>query len=88
MMHNIACIFAQAAARAEVDREQVNRRALAEGHRSRALEAVRNTLQMVDPEVRRSFWQDKMLPDTALAPLREEAGFKRLEAEYAQPRWR
>jgi tetratricopeptide (TPR) repeat protein/predicted Ser/Thr protein kinase len=86
MMHNIACIFAQAVARAEADLQEEDRRSLAESYRSRALEAVRQALAMLRPEVRLSFWQDKVLPDAALTPIRSHAEFKRLQDEYDR-RW-
>jgi serine/threonine-protein kinase len=81
MMHNSACIFAQAVARAEADLQEQDRRSLAEGYRGRALKAVHQTLAMVRPEERLSFWQDKILPDAALMPIRNEAEFKRLNEE-------
>jgi tetratricopeptide (TPR) repeat protein len=81
MMHNVACIFAQAVARAEADRQP-----LVEVYRSRALEAVRQTLLMLPAEERFSFWQDKVLPDAALASIRDEADFKRLQEEYRRDR--
>jgi tetratricopeptide (TPR) repeat protein len=81
MMHNIACIFAQALVRSEVDRKS-----LAETYRRRALEAVRQTLALVRPQDRASFWQHKVLPDAALAPLHNDAEFKRMRDEYAQRR--
>jgi serine/threonine-protein kinase len=86
MMHNIACIFAQAAARVEADVQEKNRQSLAESYRSRALEAVRNTLAMLLPKERLQFWQDKILPDTALAPIRNEAEFQRLKDECVSRR--
>jgi tetratricopeptide (TPR) repeat protein len=82
MMHNIACTFAQAVARAEADLQKEDRRSLAESYRSRALEAVRQTLAMVRPRQRSSFWQDKILPDAALTPIRNDAEFKRLQNHY------
>jgi tetratricopeptide (TPR) repeat protein len=80
MMHNVACIFAQAAARAEVDGESV--RDLTEDYRRRAVVAVRRTLDMLPREERAPFWRDKIVPDPALAPLRHDAQFKRLQEEY------
>jgi tetratricopeptide (TPR) repeat protein/predicted Ser/Thr protein kinase len=82
MMHNIACIFAQAVARAEADLHQADRESLADSYRRRALEAVHQTLAMLRPEERSSFWQDKILPDPALTPIRDDAGFKRLQKAY------
>jgi tetratricopeptide (TPR) repeat protein len=78
MMHNLACLFAQAPARAEADRGERAPGALADGYRRRAVDAVQQALEMVRPEERRSFWRDKVLPDPALAPIRNEAGFERL----------
>jgi tetratricopeptide (TPR) repeat protein len=86
MMHNIACIFAQAAARVEADVQEKDRRSLAEEYRSRALEAVRNTLAMLPPKERLRFWQDKILPDTTLAPIRNETEFQRIQDEYVSHR--
>ncbi|HLJ94935.1 MAG TPA: protein kinase [Gemmataceae bacterium] len=79
MMHNIACIFAQAVARAEANGEEDQ--ALVADYRCRALEAVHQTLNMLHPEERLSFWWDKIVPDAALAPIRNDAGFKRLQEE-------
>jgi tetratricopeptide (TPR) repeat protein len=81
MMHNIACIFAQALACAEADLQEEDRQFLAGSYRRRALEAVRQTLAMLRPEDRLSFWQDKVLPDAALTPIRNDAEFKRLQDE-------
>jgi tetratricopeptide (TPR) repeat protein len=86
MMHNIACIFAQAVARAEADGQAAERQALVARYRERALEAVRQTLALLHPEERLSFWQDKILSDAALTPIRHDAEFKRLEDEYVHGR--
>ncbi len=83
MMHNIACLFAQAVARAQADLQEQDRQSLAESYRRRALETVNRTLAMLRPEERLSFWQNKILPDAALTPIRNEAEFKRLQEEYA-----
>jgi tetratricopeptide (TPR) repeat protein len=82
MMHNIACTFAQAVARAEADLQSGDRQLLAERYRRRALAAVRDTLAMVSPSERRAFWQNKIVPDAALAPIFQEVEFKRLQEEY------
>jgi tetratricopeptide (TPR) repeat protein len=82
MMHNIACVFAQAVARAEADSQAADGRPLADRYRQSALEAVRQTLAMLRPEERLSFWREKILPDDALAPIRNDAAFKRLQDEY------
>jgi tetratricopeptide (TPR) repeat protein len=82
VMHNIACTFAQAVARAEADLRGEDRQSLADRYRRRAVEAVRQTLAMVPPEGRLAFWQDKVLPDAALTPIRNHPDFKRLQEEY------
>jgi serine/threonine-protein kinase len=84
MMHNIACILAQAVARAEADLQEEDRHPLADGYRRRALEAVRQTLMMLRPEERFSFWRDRILPDAALKPIRNDPEFERLEDECAR----
>jgi tetratricopeptide (TPR) repeat protein len=86
MMHNIACIFAQAVARAEVDLKGEQRQALAGGYRRSALAAVQQTLRMLPAKERLAFWQDKILADAALTPIRSDAEFKRLQDQYARPR--
>jgi serine/threonine-protein kinase len=82
MMHNIACIFAQAVARAEADLQEKDWHVLADGYRRRALKAVHRTLAMLPAGERSSFWQDKVLADTALAPIRSDAEFKQLQNQY------
>jgi tetratricopeptide (TPR) repeat protein len=86
MMHNIACIFAQAAAQVEVDREEEARQARTADYRGGALRALRQTIRMLPPEERPSFWRDKIRPDAALAPIRNDAGFQRLQEECMRPR--
>jgi serine/threonine-protein kinase len=81
MMHNIACIFAQAVAHAEADRQEANHQALAGSYRRRAVEAIRQTLTMVRPEERLSFWNEKILTDSALKPIHHDAEFKQLRDE-------
>jgi tetratricopeptide (TPR) repeat protein len=82
MMHNIACILAQAAARVEADALEPARNQRADQYRRRALDAVRRTLDLLRPDERRSFWQDRILPDPALAPVRTLPGFKEVESTY------
>jgi tetratricopeptide (TPR) repeat protein len=82
MMHNIACIFAQAIPRAEADLQEKNKRTLTASYRTRALEAIQQTLSMLRPEDRFSFWQEKILPDAALKSIRDDSAFKRLEVGY------
>jgi tetratricopeptide (TPR) repeat protein/predicted Ser/Thr protein kinase len=80
MMHNVACIFAQAAARARTDRGAV------EDYSRRAVEAVRQTLGMLPTAERPAFWRDKILADPALVPIRNDPQFERLQDEWARLR--
>jgi tetratricopeptide (TPR) repeat protein len=86
MMHNIACIFAQAVARVNADLPEPNRQSLADSYERLALEAIHSTLTMLAPNERHSFWRDKILPDGALKPVHKNATFKRLQDEYARRR--
>jgi tetratricopeptide (TPR) repeat protein len=77
MMHNIACVFAQAAGRAAPDA------ALAAQYRGRAVQALREALAKVPEAQRAAFWREQMSRDPALDPIRESAEFRQLAAEYA-----
>jgi eukaryotic-like serine/threonine-protein kinase len=85
MMHNLACVFAQAAGRAESDTTEPARAALAADYRGRALKAVRDALALVPAEARFRFWRDKVLSDAALDPIRTTAEFRRLAEEVEPP---
>jgi tetratricopeptide (TPR) repeat protein len=86
MMHNVACIFALTVMHVEIDaqNQDQDREALADSYRTRALEAVRQTLEMISPEERKEFWNSKILPDSALASIHKAPAFKLLEARYSQ----
>jgi tetratricopeptide (TPR) repeat protein len=86
MTHNLACIFAQAAGRARADSRADDRESLAAGYGSRAFEAIRQTLTMLKPEERSAFWQERILPDDALTPIRNDPRFKQLATECGRPR--
>jgi serine/threonine protein kinase/tetratricopeptide (TPR) repeat protein len=81
MMHNLACLFAQSALRAETDVATADRE-LAAACRQRAIKAVERTLQMLEPRARTAFWKEKIRPDKALDPIRRTAPFQRLEHDY------
>jgi tetratricopeptide (TPR) repeat protein len=78
MMHNLACIFAQAATRVAgsglVDS--------ANAYRRRAVEVVRRTLELLGPDERTAFWRDKILTDSALSAIRDEPDFRCLQLEF------
>jgi tetratricopeptide (TPR) repeat protein len=82
MMHNLACVFAQAAARAEADAAATDRLARAAGYRERAVAAIRETLALLPADRRAAFLRESVLPDKALDPIREAPAFRDLLAEY------
>src|SRR5207248_788681 len=63
MMHNIACVFAQAAARAEAE-GRAGYQVVVDDYCRRAVEAVRQSLGMLRPEERAPFWREVILADT------------------------
>jgi tetratricopeptide (TPR) repeat protein len=80
-MHNLACIYAQAVARVEADVKATDRASLTDGYRTAAVRTIRRTLALVRPEDRASFWRDKVLPDSALDPIRNSPEFRELRRE-------
>jgi tetratricopeptide (TPR) repeat protein len=79
MMHNLACIFAQAAGEVRADPKQAQRDALAREYTGRALTLIRRTLDMVPRAERAAFWRDRIREDKALAPLLATPEFKQFE---------
>jgi tetratricopeptide (TPR) repeat protein len=75
MLHNVACIFAQAAARVRADATEGRRRDLEARYGRQAVVALRAALSRVPPRQRPAFWQEKMRPDQALDPIRGVAEF-------------
>jgi tetratricopeptide (TPR) repeat protein len=84
MLHNIACIFAQAAAKA-VAASGNSGQALADQYRDRALEALGQAVSLVPVEKRVNFWRKKVSPDRWLDPIRASDGFKQLESGLPDP---
>jgi tetratricopeptide (TPR) repeat protein/predicted Ser/Thr protein kinase len=81
MMHNTACIFSLASARASKNGQENDHRAWV----GRAIETVYKTLEMLPAEARNSFWRNKILVDPALMSLYDEPGFQSLRREYDPP---
>jgi hypothetical protein len=54
---------------------------LAGRYRTAAVRALRDTLALVRPAERAQFWREKMLPDSALDPIRNSAEFQELLRE-------
>jgi eukaryotic-like serine/threonine-protein kinase len=82
MMHNLACVFAQAAARAEADAAAPDRLARAASYRDRAVGAARQTLALLPADRRAAFLRESVLPDRALDPIRTAPAFRDLLREY------
>jgi hypothetical protein len=82
MMHNLACIFAQALARVQADPGARDQAARAAEYRKHSLEAIRQTLAMMPAARRPVFWREQVVPDSALAPVRDCAEFKQLQKKY------
>jgi serine/threonine protein kinase/Tfp pilus assembly protein PilF len=86
LLYNVACVFAQAAARAEADGGEPNRQALAAGYRDRALALLHKALdQLAQAEQRTAFWQENIQSDRDLDPLRQTPEFQKLQAQYGKP---
>jgi eukaryotic-like serine/threonine-protein kinase len=83
MTHNLACIFAQAAAKVTTDRAEPQREILAAEYRRRALQAIRQTLALVAERDRAAFWREKIFPDPALTPLHGDPAFRDVQAVFS-----
>jgi serine/threonine protein kinase/Tfp pilus assembly protein PilF len=81
MMHNTACIFAQAAARVRSDATVVNQAELETEYRRRAVDVLRLGVEMVPRNERVAFWRDKVRSDAALEPIRRSVQFQKLDRE-------
>jgi tetratricopeptide (TPR) repeat protein len=83
MLHNVACVFALASKGDGVPMEE--RADFAGRCRVRAVEVLRQALDLVPTAERSAFWREKMSPDPALDPIRRSAEFQKLAAEIAAP---
>jgi tetratricopeptide (TPR) repeat protein len=81
MMHNVACLFALASARAGADAAEPKRQVLVTTYRRQALTALRKALERVPPRQRLAFWQQKMRPDPALESIRPSAEFVQFDGQ-------
>src|SRR5262249_25639019 len=85
MMHNLACVFAQAWARVRSDAAARDREALATRYRERALGTIREALALVPAGDRAGFWRTKIAPDSALDPVRDSPEFQALVKQHSLP---
>jgi eukaryotic-like serine/threonine-protein kinase len=83
MMHNLACIFAQASAKVTADGAEPKREFVAAECRRRAVQTIRKTLALISESERAAFWRDKIAPDPALAPLHHDPGFREMQAAFS-----
>jgi serine/threonine protein kinase/Tfp pilus assembly protein PilF len=84
-LHNIACIFAQAASKVVAADSGVFDQSLADRYQNRALKTLRQSVLRVPIEKRVNFWRRKVSPDRWLDPIRTSAGFQQLENELSKP---
>jgi tetratricopeptide (TPR) repeat protein/tRNA A-37 threonylcarbamoyl transferase component Bud32 len=82
MMHNVACVFAQAAAKAEADPNQRDRRDLSRHYRLCAIDAIRRSLALVPAAQQQSFWRTKVLTDKWLDSIRDRPEFKQIAVAF------
>jgi serine/threonine protein kinase/Tfp pilus assembly protein PilF len=79
MMHNVACVFALAAARVQLDVAEPTRQSLETRYRQRALAALHETLLLLPDDRREEFWKTRMRPDTAVDSIRRSPEFASFE---------
>jgi hypothetical protein len=81
MMHNVACIYALAAARVRVDSVEIQRETLEKRYRQQAIAALGKALLLVPADKRFAFWDEKMRPDPALDSVRASPEFTQFDAQ-------
>jgi serine/threonine protein kinase/Flp pilus assembly protein TadD len=82
MPYNVACIYAQAAAKAGADTASPDHLALADRYGAKAVMLIRSAFELArDPVQRSGVWRT-MVADSALDPLRGSPGFARLETDF------
>jgi hypothetical protein len=78
MMHNLACLYAQASGRVRKNMTEPDRKNLAQEYCLQAVQAVRQSLALVPAKARETFFRDKILPDSALDPIRDSPEFQQI----------
>ena len=84
MLHNIACVFAQAAGRWESDPGGPPQDDPTASYRRRAVEAIRQALARLPDAERPAFWREKILPDRYLDPIRRSPEFLEFEGRVGR----
>jgi tetratricopeptide (TPR) repeat protein len=89
MLHNVACIFAQAAGQPKAGVEGPHQDDPSARYPARAVAAIGRALDRLPAAERAAFWRVKVLPDHYLDPIRRSPEFleleDRLEAGSAPP---
>jgi serine/threonine protein kinase/tetratricopeptide (TPR) repeat protein len=86
MAHNVACVYALAAAAVEADSAERERQRLAAEYRAEGVKAVRRTLDLVPEPERAAFWREKITADRAVSALQMMPEFQAWNKQYAAPR--
>jgi serine/threonine protein kinase/Flp pilus assembly protein TadD len=81
VLHDLACIFAQAVAKVKDDPNEASRARLAQDYATRAVRHLRQALALVGPQQRNLFWQQVIQPDRALVPIHRTPEYRQLEKE-------
>jgi serine/threonine protein kinase/tetratricopeptide (TPR) repeat protein len=82
MKSNVACIYAQASAKARDDVVSPDHLSLADRYREQAVRLIRDALELVaDPKLRPGVWRT-IAADNALDPIRASPEFARLETDF------
>lgn len=82
MLHNVACIFAQAAGKARGDTALPDQKRLADEYQARAISLIRSALDKVTPADQRPSVWSAIASDPALDPIRGSGDFAKLEREF------
>jgi tetratricopeptide (TPR) repeat protein len=83
LLLSAARIYAQALGHLPADGPSAE---LRQGYRKRAVELLGQSLDAVPAQGRPAFWRDGIAADAALALIRQDAEYQRLERTYGRPR--
>jgi tetratricopeptide (TPR) repeat protein len=86
-LYNAARIYAQAVGKVDAETgatRPTGTAVLRARYESRALELIRQALDLHSASERRAFWQEFIMPDGALQPIRRAPGLVRLAERYAR----
>jgi tetratricopeptide (TPR) repeat protein len=81
MMSNLACIFAQAAARVRTDAKEPAAQEMEKSYIRTAVQRLRESLAMLSHDQRSSYWRENIETDATLEPLRNLREYQDLRRE-------